>query len=106
MLFPSRVIPSLRNLRGSEWRSFVERISARPESDPDVLAFSLMMIRLNGCMTCTSDSYRALKGCTQCAQNAIARFKGTDSELIERWRAARTEVVAYISSGHALAEEH
>jgi hypothetical protein len=99
MLFPSRVIPSLSDLRGNDWKSFVEQVSAQPESDPDVLAFGLMMIRLGGCMTCTSDSYRALRGCTQCAQHIVARFKGSDLDLIERWQAARCEIVEYLQSG-------
>jgi hypothetical protein len=99
MLFPSRVIPALRDLRGADWKAFIERVSTCPESDPDVLAFGLMMIRLNGCMTCTSDSYRALKGCTHCAQHTISRFKGTDSDLIERWQVARGEIMNYLDKG-------
>jgi len=101
MLFPARVIPSLRDLRGKQWCIFVDSVSTRPEHDPDVLAFGLMMIRLNGCMTCTADSYRALRGCTQCAQHVVSRFKGTDDELIERWQEARCEIAAYLASGLA-----
>src|SRR5690349_3605354 len=97
MLFPARVIPLLRDLRGTEWKRLVDQVSAQPESDPDVLAFGLMMIKLNGCITCNSDSYRALRGCTHCAQNAVARFRGTDDELIERWKEARSEVMAYLA---------
>ena len=104
VLFPARVIPSLRDLRGKDWQAFVDRVSAQPESNPDVLAFGLMMIRLNSCMTCTSDSFRALRGCTNCAQHIVSKFKGTDVDLIERWEAARTEIMAYLSSGMALRE--
>ena len=99
MIFPTRVIPALRNLRGDDWRTFVERISDQPESAPDVLAFGLMMIRLSACMSCHSDSYRAMRGCTQCAQQTVARFKGSDRELIERWQAARADIMAYLSTG-------
>ena len=101
MLFPARVIPALRNLRGDDWKTFVDRIITQPESDPDVLAFGLLMIRLNSCITCNSDSFRALRGCTQCAQHTVARFKGTDNELIERWAAARQEIVTYLMTGLA-----
>lgn len=101
MLFPARVIPLLRNLRGEEWKQLIDRVSRKPENDPDVLALSLMMIRLNGCMTCNADSYRALRGCTQCAQHTVARFKGADSDLIDRWNKARNEVIAYLTSGAA-----
>ena len=105
MLFPARVIPSLRDLRGHDWKTFVDRVSTQPESDPDVLAFSLMMIRLNSCMTCNSDSYRALRGCAQCAQHIVSKFKGTDKELIERWQVARSEIVAYLKLGVVPQEE-
>ncbi len=99
VLFPARVIPSLRDLRGKDWQTFVDRVSEQPENNPDVLAFGLMMIRLNSCMTCTSDSFRALRGCTNCAQHIVSKFKGTDKDLIEKWQAARSEILTYLSSG-------
>ena len=99
MLFPSRVIPSLRDLRGDDWKAFIDRVSAQPEGGPDVLAFGLLMIRLNSCITCNSDSYRALRGCTQCAQHTVSRFKGSDNDLIKRWSEARREIVEYLSTG-------
>jgi len=99
MLFPARVIPLLRDLRGSDWKQLIDQISVQPESEPDVLAFGLFMIRLNGCMTCTSDSFRALRGCTQCAQHVVSRFKGSDNDLIERWQVARDEIVIYLDTG-------
>jgi hypothetical protein len=80
----------------------IDRIARQPDDDPDVLAFSLMMIRLSGCMTCNSDSYRALRGCTHCAQHTVSRFKGSDEELIRRWNAARADVLAYLNAGQAV----
>ena len=99
MLFPSRVIPSLRNLRGKVWRDLVERVATEEEGSPDNLAFCLMMIRLDGCLTCHSDSYRALRGCTSCAQQAINRFKGTDYDLVRQFRRARADVERHIHGG-------
>ncbi len=99
MIFPARVIPALRDLRGNDWRLLVERVSSQPEDAPDVLAFSLMMIRLAACMSCHSDSYRAMRGCTQCAQQTVARFKGSDAELIERWNSARADILTFLSTG-------
>ena len=99
MIFPSRVIPSLRDLRGAAWRTLIDQVASQPESAPDVLAFSLMMIRLNSCMSCHSDSYRAIRGCTACAQQIVARFKGTDGDLIAQWRMARRDIVAYLNTG-------
>lgn len=104
MLFPARVIPALSDLRGRDWKQFVEHICTQPEDAPDLLAFSLMMIRLASCMTCNSDSYRALRGCTQCAAHTVAKFKGTDGDLIEQWKSARSDVVAYLASGQVPAD--
>lgn len=99
MLFPARVIPALAHLRGVEWRRLVEHITTLPENHPEILGFILMMIRMDGCMTCHADSYRAMRGCTSCAQQAIARFKGSDRDLIHRWEAACQDIVCWIESG-------
>ncbi|RPI97083.1 MAG: hypothetical protein EHM39_10060, partial [Chloroflexi bacterium] len=80
MLFPVRVIESLRLLRGDRWQALVDRVLVRSEHDPDLLAFSLLMIRLGGCLSCGPDSYRAIRGCTLCAKQSVARFKGSDDE--------------------------
>ena len=105
MLFPARVIPSLRSIRGGEWEALIEQVSAQPENDPDVLAFGLMMIRLGGCLPCSSDSYRALHGCTHCAHHTVARYKGSDSELIEEWQAARSDIMNYLDTGNFSQDE-
>ena len=51
MLFPTRVIPALKNLRGPAWKQLVETVAIEPDGSPATLAFGLMMIRLNGCLT-------------------------------------------------------
>jgi hypothetical protein len=99
MLFPARVIPSLANLRGEEWKALVERVACMPQDHPDILGFTLMMIRLDGCMTCTADSYRAMRGCTLCAQQAISRFKGNDRELVRKWERARQDILCWLEQG-------
>jgi hypothetical protein len=57
-----------------------------------------MMIRLDGCLSCETDSYRAMRGCILCAQQTIRRYKGSDRELILAFEEARNDVVAFISS--------
>lgn len=101
MIFPPRVIPSLRNLRGEAWKTLIDQVLSQPESAPDVLAFSLMMIRLNACMSCHSDSYRAIRGCTGCAQQTVMRYKGSDGDLIAQWQTARRDIVTYLTTGQA-----
>jgi hypothetical protein len=99
ILFPARVIPTLRNLRGDDWKVLIDQVTIQPESAPDVLAFGLMMIRLGPCMSCHSDSFRAMRGCTQCAFLTIMRFKGSDDDLIRLWQIARIDIDGYLATG-------
>lgn len=81
LLYPNSVTPHLENMRSPEWKALVNRIRSLPESHEEVLAFCLMMIRLNGCMACETDSYRAMKGCLPCTAQTLRRYKGPDSDL-------------------------
>jgi hypothetical protein len=92
LLFPHHVIPSLRRLRGPEWRALVDQIMKLPENHEETLAFMLMMIRLNGCMGCETDSYRAMRGCSACAMQTLRRYKGEDAELVDMYRQALSDV--------------
>ena len=92
LLFPHHVIPQLRDLRGEVWRDLVDRVTAHSECHEEKLAFMLMMIRLNGCMSCETDSYRAMRGCEACSQQTLRRFKGEDEELITLYEQALADV--------------
>lgn len=92
LLFPSYVIPKLKESRGSAWGKLVERVSRLPEDHPESLAFSLMMIRLDGCMACETDSYRAMKGCVGCALQTLRRYKGPDKELLQCYKESMEEI--------------
>ena len=98
ILFPSRVIPLLEDLRGDEWRQLVGKVKKLPETHVDALAFSMMMISIGGCLTCDLDSYRASLGCATCAKRTIGSFKGTDKVLKKQFEDARKEVSAFIKS--------
>jgi hypothetical protein len=98
MLFPPRVIPTLRGLRGREWQKLVDRVAALPEMHPDKLAFMLTMIRVDGCLRCDADSYRAMRGCELCARQMIRRFKGTEKDLLELFEQAQKDVLAYLEA--------
>jgi len=92
LMFPYHVIPSLKKLRGPEWQILVERITTLSEFHEETLAFMLMMVRLNGCVGCETDSYRAMKGCAACAQQTLRRYKGEDDELMASFQQALAEV--------------
>jgi hypothetical protein len=92
ILFPHHVIATLKRLRGAEWEKLVERITKLPENHEETIAFMLMMVRLNGCMACETDSYRAMRGCASCAQQTLRRWKGDDEELLEMFDKALADV--------------
>jgi len=96
LLFPPYAIAELRDLRGPEWRALVERVIQLDEAHPDSLAFSLMMMRLNRCLNCETDSYKAMRGCVFCAVQTIQRFKGNDEELLQVYQEACQEVQDYM----------
>jgi hypothetical protein len=98
ILFPTRCISQLAGLRSPEWRALIERIASLSQTHEDSLAFSLMMIRFNSCLTCNLDSYRASLGCTTCAKRMVAGFKGSDKLLLRKFEEARQEVIAYLEA--------
>jgi hypothetical protein len=98
LLFPPSAVPLMRHVRGEVWRALVDRINLLPQDHPEGLAFSLMMIRLNGCLGCETDSYRAMRGCSPCARQTLRRYKGTDDDLMQRYEGALNDVYAYLQS--------
>lgn len=93
LLFPARVIPELRDERdGAEWHELVERVSALDKMEDDRLAFLLMMIKINSCVTCHADSFRAMRGCTQCSQQNVKRYRGTEKALLKEFTKAQKEI--------------
>lgn len=105
LLFPPRLIGSLRNLRGPDWAALVDRVAKLPETDPDSLAFSLMMIRLDGCVKCHEGSFKYMRGCQLCATQTIMQFKGTDADLLALYRKARRDIDAYLAGEPVIEEE-
>lgn len=97
ILFPMRVAPKLRELRGAWWRDLVDRAAAAADGSPEQLAFSLLLVRLNGCLSCHTDSHRAQRGCTSCANQAVRCYRGTDADLAELYEQARQEVMKLLN---------
>ena len=100
LIFHPRLIPEIASQRGKQWSDFVRRVAKTDEVSIDKIAFVLMMSRLAGCTTCSSNSHRALNGCELCARLAIKRYKGSDADLIENYEAALQEVRKHIKSLH------
>jgi len=96
LLFPPNIVPHLRRERGEAWRDLVDRVAELPDDHPESLAFSLMMVRLDGCLSCETDSYRAMRGCSSCAKQVLRRYKSSDTDLLERYLKARDDIRAYL----------
>lgn len=102
VLFPHHIIPNLRDLRGPEWAELVDRVAPLPECHEEKLAFMLMMINLNGCLSCETDSFRAMRGCLACTEQTLRRYKGSDADLLEAFNKALVEVRAFRPEAHRL----
>jgi hypothetical protein len=96
LLFPSRAIEPLRKLRGEQWEKLIDNLSSLEAEDPERAAFVLFMVRISGCTTCQSDSFRAMRGCKVCSGNTIKRYKGSDQSLIDLFNEARKDITVYM----------
>lgn len=105
ILFPPRVIPRLRDLRGHFWLDLVCRIEKLPLKNQERAAFVLLMTRLAGCITCSADSYRAMRGCTQCAIQTVRRFRGNDEELVESFSSACEDIEEFIKRSNYIIDD-
>lgn len=98
LLFPSRVIKDLKDLRSEEFDALIDRVKELPEDDPDRLALALMMTKLNGCMSCNSDSFRAMRGCTQCSILNVRRYRGSEKQFMGLFEKARKEITKLLEA--------
>ena len=96
LLFPSRAIEPLRKLRGERWESLINSLVDLDSQSLERVAFVLFMVRLSGCTTCQSDSFRSMRGCVLCASTTIKRYKGSDQNLIDLYTEAKQEVTNYM----------
>lgn len=96
LFFPFRVIPTLHQIRGQEWDNLIDRVEDGKAEEYEKVAFSFLIVKLAGCQGCDADSFRAMKGCTQCARLVVKRFKGTDQELIDQYEQCKKDVQEYL----------
>jgi hypothetical protein len=96
LLFPSRAIEPLRKVRGEGWEKLISNLIELDPMSVDRIAFVLFMVRIGGCTTCQSDSFRAMRGCILCSNTTIKRYKGSDQNLIELYNEAKRDVSMYM----------
>lgn len=105
LFFPHYIIPSLAELRGSKWQALVERIAKLPEKHEETIAFMQMMVDLNGCLSCETDSYRAMRGCAPCTYQTIRRYRGTDDELLAAFQDALMKVRQFANNNQRVGSQ-
>jgi hypothetical protein len=92
LVFPPRIIPELCGARSRVWQELVESSSRAGDGSIEQAAFGLMMARLNNCVSCNADSFRAIQGCSACSKQTLKRFHGSDDELQTLFLTAKTEI--------------
>ncbi len=70
-------------------------------SDPktaivEKIAFTALVTKLAGCAGCNADSFRAMRGCTQCSRQVLKRHKATDQDLLSVYTECLKEVQSYL----------
>lgn len=98
ILFPSRIIPSLKGMHGKNWDDLINKVITGGQESQEHIAFVLMMVKIGGCASCNADSFRAMKGCTQCAKQTIRRFRGDDQELHQSYQEALEETQVFFAT--------
>jgi len=96
ILFPPTLIAKLRDGRGPAWASLIDHVVQLPQAHEESLALVLTMVKLDGCLICETDSYRAMRGCEACALQNLRRAKLTDDELMTMYATALTEVRTHL----------
>jgi hypothetical protein len=95
----------LQNARGPKWKKLVQEIQALPETHPDALAFQLMMVRLNSCVTCDARKYVEKGGCGRCSLTTLNFSKESEEALLARFRAARKEIAQVLKEEKRAADQ-
>lgn len=97
LMFPLRVIPHLYNLRGDLWKAIIDEVTGEDALLVNQAAFTMMMVKMGSCQNCSVDSFRGMRGCTQCARQTIRRFRGSDQDLQRQYLLAQNEVQKYLN---------
>lgn len=81
IIFTYATIGKLRGLYGVRWNALIDTVLAAPEDHECVVAFIIMMSKLNDCVKCHPHSERIQAGCKQCSIARLARVRDEDKVL-------------------------
>jgi len=105
LLFPHESVSALVDVGDGQFQSLVRLVADLPETHEDALAFSLMMIRLCGCLRCNPGSYRASLGCSACGRRIIGMIKESDDSLMVHFQKAMEDLRRYLLTGEVEHEQ-
>lgn len=97
IMFPPQAIPRVREAAGPLWQNLVDRVVPLDEAHPEKLALILTLIRLDGCLDCETDSFRAMRGCDLCAQQTLRKFRKNEEALMALYAQALGDVQAFLA---------
>ncbi len=98
LIFPLRVLPLIADSHDTEWKKLAKLACADGSDALDKLGLVLTMVKLAGCVSCNSDSFRAIRGCSQCAAQTIRRQRAGNGELMQLFLQNRKEVESYLEN--------
>jgi hypothetical protein len=105
LIFPHESVSALADVGNGQWEDLVALVADLPETHEDSLAFSLMMIRLCGCLRCNPGSYKASLGCSACGRRIIGMNRETDDDLLGYFKKAKHDLVTFLRTGKVVEEE-
>jgi len=100
-LFPSSGVEQLRCARGSLWAELVEHVVSLPSLHPDVMAFTLMIRRLQHDLGLDIHT-----DCVICVAQAASRFEGSDDDLMGLYMGALDEINAVFAAMQSKVQAH
>ena len=101
-LFPTFALPKLGRMRGRRWSRLVERVANLPATDPEHMAYTLMMRRLSH-LVGPRDSHVCFEpGCVTCALDVLKRYQGSERDLMQEYHTTLNEVKAFVVQSEAI----
>ena len=100
LIFPLRILPELRSFRGEKWQRIIDEALEKDAGIIEKVAITMVMVGIAGCLTCSPDSFRAIKGCTKCAKRALQKSKFSENELVKAYKDAKEKAKVYIENNH------
>jgi hypothetical protein len=81
---------------GPGWAELVSRVSTLPRTDPHAIAFTLTLRRLERMQPAGRRSQPA--ECARCAAETVARFAGSEQELLDLYAISLSDVLHELQS--------